>query len=68
MERRWWHEKSAYQVCPKSFFDSNGDGIGDVPGTIEMKDNFKIGDQLHFTFQGNVAHVFSKETDKNLEF
>ncbi len=36
--------------------------------TIEMKDNYKLGDTVHFTFGGNVAHVFSKETDKNLEF
>ena len=27
-----------------------------------------MGDNIHFTFQGNVAHVFSKETEKNLEF
>ena len=36
--------------------------------TIEMEGNYKIGDQVHFTFGGNVAHVFSKETEKNLEF
>jgi multiple sugar transport system ATP-binding protein len=36
--------------------------------TIEMKDNYRIGDTLHFSFQGNVAHVFSKETEKNLEW
>lgn len=31
MERKWWHEKVAYQIYPKSFYDSNGDGIGDIP-------------------------------------
>jgi len=36
--------------------------------TIDMKGNFSIGDTLHFAFQGNVVHVFSKETEKNLEF
>ena len=36
--------------------------------TIDMKGNYAMGDTVHFTFQGNVAHVFSKETDKNLEF
>ncbi len=36
--------------------------------TIDMKGNYNIGDTVHFTFGGNVAHVFSKETDKNLEF
>lgn len=28
MEKKWWHEKVAYQIYPKSFYDSNGDGIG----------------------------------------
>ena len=36
--------------------------------TIDMKGNFAIGDSLRFKFQGNVVHVFSKETEKNLEF
>ena len=36
--------------------------------TIDMKGNYHMGDTIHFSFQGNVAHVFSKETDKNLEF
>ena len=36
--------------------------------TIDMKGNYHMGDTVHFTFGGNVAHVFSKETDKNLEF
>ena len=36
--------------------------------TIDMKGHYAIGDTVHFSFQGSVAHVFSKETDKNLEF
>jgi multiple sugar transport system ATP-binding protein len=36
--------------------------------TIDMKDNYNIGDSVSFSFNGNVAHVFSKETDKNLEW
>ncbi len=36
--------------------------------TTEMKGNYEMGDIVHFSFQGNVAHVFSKETEKNLEF
>ena len=36
--------------------------------TIDMKGNYNIGDTVHFSFKGNVAHVFSKETEKNLEF
>ena len=36
--------------------------------TIDMKGNYAMGDTVEFGFNGNVAHVFSKETDKNLEF
>ena len=36
--------------------------------TTEMKGNYKIGDKVHFHFDGALAHVFSKETDKNLEY
>ena len=36
--------------------------------TIDMKGHYAIGDKVSFKFQGNVAHVFSKETEKNLEF
>jgi len=36
--------------------------------TTDMKGNYEMGDIVHFSFQGNVAHVFSKETDRNLEF
>jgi alpha-glucosidase len=33
-ERKWWKEAIVYQIYLKSFFDSNGDGIGDIPGII----------------------------------
>ena len=36
--------------------------------TLEMKGNHGIGDTVHFNFEGNVAHVFSKETERNLEW
>lgn len=40
-ERRWWKEAVIYQIYPRSFNDSNGDGIGDIPGIIEKLDYLK---------------------------
>ena len=36
--------------------------------TIDVKGHYAMGDTVHFTFNGSVAHVFSKETEKNLEW
>ncbi|MFZ0476891.1 MAG: alpha-glucosidase [Halobacillus sp.] len=41
MERVWWKEAVGYQVYPRSFQDSNGDGIGDIQGMIERLDYLK---------------------------
>ena len=41
MKKRWWHDKVAYQIYPKSFCDSNGDGIGDLQGIISKLDYLK---------------------------
>ena len=40
MNRKWWQDKVAYQIYPKSFNDSNNDGIGDIPGIIEKISEF----------------------------
>ena len=39
--RKWWHDKVAYQIYPKSFYDTNGDGIGDLRGIIAKLDYLK---------------------------
>lgn len=38
MERQWWKEAVVYQIYPRSFCDSNGDGIGDLPGILSKLD------------------------------
>ena len=41
MEKKWWNDKVAYQIYPKSFMDTNGDGIGDLRGIISKLDYLK---------------------------
>lgn len=41
MNRAWWKESVVYQIYPRSFYDSNGDGIGDLVGIIQKLDYLK---------------------------
>lgn len=41
MKKQWWQNQVAYQIYPKSFCDSNGDGIGDLKGIISKLDYLK---------------------------
>ncbi|MDU1846545.1 MAG: alpha-glucosidase [Niallia nealsonii] len=38
MQKKWWKESVVYQIYPRSFMDSNGDGIGDLQGIISKLD------------------------------
>lgn len=40
-KRTWWKEALIYQIYPSSFYDSNGDGLGDIPGIISKLDYLK---------------------------
>ena len=48
--------------------NADGHDVIIIVPTIDMKGNYNLGDTVHFSFKGNVAHVFSRETEKNLEF
>ncbi len=41
MKRSWWKESVIYQIYPRSFCDSNGDGIGDLNGITSKMDYLK---------------------------
>ena len=42
VKKKWWHQSVVYQVYPKSFNDSNGDGVGDLKGIIEKLDYLQV--------------------------
>lgn len=41
LQPKWWKEAVVYQIYPRSFKDSNGDGVGDLRGIIEKLDYIK---------------------------
>ena len=41
MQKKWWHESVVYQIYPRSFMDTNNDGIGDIQGIITKLDYLK---------------------------
>lgn len=42
MNKDWWKECVVYQIYPRSFYDSNADGIGDLRGIIQKLDYLAV--------------------------
>lgn len=47
---------------------SHGEDVVIIVPTSGLEANFEMGDEIRFSINGNVAHVFSKETEENLEW
>ncbi|MBP1969351.1 glycosidase [Virgibacillus natechei] len=61
MNKIWWKEAIAYQIYPRSFMDSNGDGIGDIQGIISKLDYLKnLGVDVVW-----VSPIYSSPNDDN---
>ncbi|WP_332696066.1 glycoside hydrolase family 13 protein [Halalkalibacter lacteus] len=61
MKKKWWKEAVAYQIYPRSFMDSNGDGIGDIQGVISKLDYLKdLGIDVIW-----ICPIFSSPNDDN---
>ena len=52
MEKHWWHKATIYQIYPKSFKDSNGDGVGDLKGINLLPHYDKNGIECIIKLQG----------------
>ena len=63
LEKKWWHDKVAYQIYPKSFYDTNGDGIGDLPGIISKLDYLKGSGSGHHLDFPNLLHLHLQTRD-----
>ena len=59
--RKWWKEEIAYQIYPRSFYDSDNDGIGDINGIIEKLDYLK---ELGITLLW-ICPIFKSPMDDN---
>jgi glycosidase len=61
MNRKWWKEAIAYQIYPRSFMDSNGDGIGDIQEITSKLDCLKeLGIDVIW-----ICPIFSSPNDDN---
>ncbi|MFO7820005.1 MAG: hypothetical protein R6V17_07170 [Halanaerobacter sp.] len=74
MKREWWKEAVVYQIYPRSFNDTNGDGIGDLAGIIQCADylekyrepKFRLTQEIEYNTQELLISNYSVEEDENI--
>ena len=69
IQKKWWHGKIAYQIYPKSFKDSNGDGIGDIQGIIsKLPYLHDLGVEIVWMVRWSCKCIFRKINSLELAF
>lgn len=65
MEKKWWQSSVVYQIYPRSFADSNGDGMGDIPGITGKIEYLKNWESM---YSGSVQSISRRRMTMDMIF